>query len=370
MTRRSSPARRRLARGGIALAAILGIAIGSYEVGAHVRSSRQAAADQAPAARSVLTVPVKAQVLRQTAVFRATYRAGATDPVGTYPTIDGSDPVVTAVRVRAGRRITSGSVVLEVAGQPVVAMQGGLPMYRALHAGDAGPDVRELQGELASHHAYGGSTTGVFDSATRSAVSSYLSERGYQLPTEGGTPHTRNVWIPKGTFLYLRRLPAKVASVNVRAGSLLAGAAWMRVEAGAPSLSAALPDNVQAQVQSVVTVYDDTTARSIKTHVLAVSTGKKRVASLAVPAGVRLTPGQEALRVVMVTGSTKRAVLSVPIVAVHSAADGGQYVVRLLGHQQESISVRTGVSANGWVEVTPSDRGARFEPGTPVVVSQ
>ncbi|WP_203946241.1 hypothetical protein [Planotetraspora thailandica] len=75
------------------------------------------------------------------------------------------------------------------------------------------------------------------------------------------------------------------------------------------------------------------------------------------------------LQVSITTAATSAPVLAVPIAAVYSSADSSTRVVKWVGGRKIPVEVRTGVSANGWVQVTPIGSIALLK-GDQVVVGQ
>lgn len=56
--------------------------------------------------------------------------------------------VVTDSAVHNGDQVASGSRLLGISGRPLIALDLEIPLYRNLHLGDSGPDVRALQSAL------------------------------------------------------------------------------------------------------------------------------------------------------------------------------------------------------------------------------
>ncbi|WP_168583343.1 hypothetical protein [Gephyromycinifex aptenodytis] len=77
------------------------------------------------------------------------------------------------------------------------------------------------------------------------------------------------------------------------------------------------------------------------------------------------------LRVTVATSTTKGAVLVVPTAAVKGRADGGARVTVLdAGGERRDVPVDAGLSADGFVEITPTDPAHPLTVGDRVVVSQ
>lgn len=359
--------RRRTVRAVVGLAIVVVLAVVSYEVGAHSQSERQAAARASAVPRTELTAPVKSQVLASSLVFRAVCQAGASAALTAIPALDGSpDPVVTKVPITRGSLVRAGQLLLEVAGQPIMALPGSLPSYRDLQVGDAGPDVTELQTALAQlRYLPSQGASGNFDVATARAVSALWAAAGYTAPTTraSATTSQRVARVIKYSIAFLPHLPADVSAVNVRRGSLLAlGKPWASIRTGEPTIMAQIPATSAGQVRvgSQIKLFDDlsgVTATATIASLGAVTTataGGQYVPAVVKTVGASpFAPGTE-LRAVATTASTGRSVLTVPSIAVHSAGDGSTYVVRVSGSVRTDVTVTIGLSADGYVQILSS----------------
>ncbi|MCX5210065.1 peptidoglycan-binding protein [Kitasatospora sp. NBC_00240] len=126
-------------------------------------------------------------MLTSTVVTRGQVAAGRSvdvAPVGAGAG-GGSLPVVTKLPLRAGEQVQEASSVLEVAGRPVFALLGELPVYRDLKPGTAGADVQQLQQALtAAGFPVGADAPGTFGEGTKAAVKGFYTARGYDpLPS-------------------------------------------------------------------------------------------------------------------------------------------------------------------------------------------
>ncbi|MFJ4672775.1 peptidoglycan-binding protein [Kitasatospora purpeofusca] len=147
-----------------------------------IKSPGQAAAEAAPPAPDVLTAQVQKRVLTSTVVARGNVTAEQSvdvAPVG-GGTAGGSKQVVTKLPVKVGDSVTEGRLLLEVAGRPVFALQGALPLYRDLKPGALGQDVRQLQ-EALERIGFGRGTdpAGTFGPGTKQAVTAFYAAAGY-----------------------------------------------------------------------------------------------------------------------------------------------------------------------------------------------
>lgn len=164
------------------LAAVAVVALGvGLVIGRFVKSPAQIAAESEPPEAGPISVEVESRVI--SADIPARGDAVYDDAVSvTLETSDiGGPAVVTGAVPEVGAEIQPGSVILEVAGRPVIALPGDLPVYRTLRAGASGPDVVQLQGSLIEL-GYDPGTSGTYDSQTANAVAALFSNAGYAAP--------------------------------------------------------------------------------------------------------------------------------------------------------------------------------------------
>ncbi|MEC3979925.1 peptidoglycan-binding protein [Amycolatopsis sp. H20-H5] len=176
----------------LALGAVVLLTAGGLVGAAFVKSPAQVAAEQSPAAPTVLLAAVKKQVVGTTVVLRGSV-AGAEDvtatpsPAGSGGPQQAAKPLVTATPKAAGALVNPGDVIVEVSGRPLVALAGDEPAYRDLRPGDSGKDVTELRNALGKlGFSAAGDQAGVFGAATKRAVQAYYQKIGFSAPTTGG----------------------------------------------------------------------------------------------------------------------------------------------------------------------------------------
>ncbi len=170
---------------------LAGVLIGALTVSvaglfaAHfVKSPQQLAAETAAPGPTVLTAPVERRVLRDTVVLRGSVGAARTFEV-TPTASNGSLPVVTRVGVHIGDTVAAGTVLLEVAGRPLFALPGSLPVYRDLRPGGHGDDVAQLQRALKALGYDPREANGTFGPGTKRALTALYARAGYEPPTTG-----------------------------------------------------------------------------------------------------------------------------------------------------------------------------------------
>ncbi|MBB2923730.1 peptidoglycan-binding protein [Cellulomonas cellasea] len=97
-----------------------------------------------------------------------------------------------------GVPVASGQVLLRADERPVVALHTGVPLYRALQAGDRGADVEALQRELAAlGHAV--AANGTYGASTTRAVRKLFADAGVTRP-DGTLQLAAVVWLPERTM--------------------------------------------------------------------------------------------------------------------------------------------------------------------------
>jgi hypothetical protein len=186
--------------------------------------------------------------------------------------------------------------------------------------------------------------------------------------------HKTGVQVPVDEILFIPALPARVDEVNVLVGAPASGPV-MTITDNQLAIDSALPLDAAPLVQPGMEVIIDEQALGIKArgvvHAVANTPGTRGVDGYHMYCEIRVvetpTPLQGfSLRLTIPTKSTRRVVTVVPISAVSLAADGKSRIQAKDHGALKTILVEPGLSADGFVEVTPLD--ARLEPGQLVVV--
>ncbi|GAA1403498.1 hypothetical protein GCM10009639_48410 [Kitasatospora putterlickiae] len=166
----------------LVMAAAVALAGGGVAASTMIKSPAQAAADSEPPAPDVLTATVEKRVLTDSVVIRGQVSAGQSVDVAPAGGggATGAKPVVTKLPLKVGDQVQAGQSVLEVAGRPVFAMHGDLPVYRDLKPGATGQDVKQLQQAL-KELGFGsdGDAEGTYGTGTKEAVKRFYAARGY-----------------------------------------------------------------------------------------------------------------------------------------------------------------------------------------------
>lgn len=163
----------------VAAVAVLSAAVG-WVAGQRIKSPGQIAAEQEPPEPSLITVPVEFRTLSQDVIVRGTIRLSDQTPLEVSST-EGSS-VITRLVKDVGDTIEEGDVLIEVAGRPVIALEGPLPAFRNLIPGLEGPDVEQLERALSRLGYSPGNVDGVYTADTSAAVAELYRDRGYPAP--------------------------------------------------------------------------------------------------------------------------------------------------------------------------------------------
>lgn len=290
-----------------------------------------------------------------------------------------------------GATVRRGQPLFAVSGQPAILLYGALPAWRTFGPGmTPGPDVRQLQRNLAALGFAPGPADGQFGWSTEAAIDRWQQASGM---TVTGT-------IPFGTVAFLPG-PVRVTALAQPLGAAVqAGAGVLSGTSLTPGVQVWLPVGgtpVRRGDQVLVTMPDGTT--TVPGTVTAVGSvagppggsqsgsgtlsgggtgsggasdagGASGTAAVPVtitisgglPAGLDQAPVQ-----VAITEQRADNVLAVPVTAL-LATPGGGYAVQAAGPHGRLIPVTTGLfdDASGMVAVA----GAGLAPGLPVEVAQ
>lgn len=192
-----------------------------------------------------------------------------------------------------------------------------------------------------------------------------------ELEAELGT------WLPAGEVVFLNRLPVRVDQVSVARGSVITGS-FLTVSGSAVTVQAAVTerDAVLLEPDMPVQIENPETGVPVPGVIAEVADepGTRNVG--ADRYYVEITPedlpdeliGMN-LRVVIPVSSTGGAVLAVPAAALSATADGSTIIeVENDDGTLRTVTVETGLAADGLVEITPVD--GEVEQGDQVVIGR
>ncbi|WP_037607390.1 peptidoglycan-binding protein [Streptacidiphilus rugosus] len=344
----------------------------------------------------------------------------------------GTGLMVTAVFVYQGDLVRAGRPLVEYSGRPVFALPGVLPMYRDLVPTARGKDVAQLQAALHSlGYSTGPDGEGTFGPGTKRAVTHLYRSMGYDTPVTGAATAAAvkaaqqqldtlraqhgaspsqlaqaqtdlaqaeaadGTMVPASEVVFVPTLPARVAGVPVAVGDTVKGPV-ITLARGGMTLTGMLDPSVGGLVKAGmrVSVLSETTGQQAAGTVdsvgsLTTSSGTASGADAAAPGGTAPTDagpaylplivrpdqpwpnsfaGQD-VRITITAAATSGPVLAVPEAAISAGADTRTTVtVQDGGGALRTVTVSTGVSADGMVEVTPT--AGVLATGDRVVVGQ
>jgi peptidoglycan hydrolase-like protein with peptidoglycan-binding domain len=309
--------------------------------------------------------------------------------------------VVTAAPLRPGRRVAEGDRLVEVSGRPAFLLHGATPMYRNLRYGVTGPDVLQLQLALARLGFRPGDRSGWFGPGTEAAVRRFYRARGYQPaiepvdrvtgePVPGGAAQAsafprRLLWrlaVPWSELVFVRHSPTWVVSAPFSVGQR-PDRPVLTLATGSPSVAVSLNDHEWGLVRrgARIMVEPGRGAARLDTTISSVEAAPVAAPGTPGPRGGEPGEGVALLktslplpvayvgRPVKVTVEAQRTageVLTVPLAAMWSRADGTLHVTVASVDGTREVWVVPGVSVDGMVEVIPA--GGMLSPGDLVVI--
>ncbi|MGH3210607.1 MAG: peptidoglycan-binding protein [Trebonia sp.] len=298
-----------------------------------------------------------------------------------------------------GATVRRGQPLFAVSGQPVTLLYGSLPAWRAFAPGmTPGPDVRQLQRNLAAFGFDPGPADGQFGWFTEAAVDRWQQARG--MTVTGTIPVGAVAFLPGPLLVTTTGQPlgaAVQAGASVLSGTSLTPGVQVWLTVGGPAVRrgdhvlVTMPDGtttVQGTVTAVGSVASTPGASAGGSGSSSASgasgaggagtsdagsTGAGTSGAGAVipvtitiaeplPAGLDQAPVQ-----VAITEQRADEVLAVPVTALLARADGG-YAVQVAGPRSRLVPVTTGLydGTSGLVAVT----GSGLTPGLLVQVAQ
>lgn len=412
------------------IAVLVVVAATSWWVGTQTTSVASEARRTAPPPPALLTAPVVDQVLTTEVPVAGDIEDGHTEnvDVGTF-SVPGAVPIVTAPGPAVGIIVTPGSVVVQVAGRPVIVLAGSTPMYRTIEPGDHGSDVAKLQLDLESLGYRDGDVSGTYGPATQSALAALYAHDGYSPPpvtpadavgapagsttaptTSTPAPATSSTFaapagmsVPQAEIVFVPTLPATVSTTSEVVGQQLNGAALVlswgdpiailsptAAQAAAISsgdaVSIALPGG--RSVSGKVTCVQAPSGASSSTGTT--GTGSTTPATSQAPGGQNGSAGAQGsgsasevmvalagdvpastigatVNAQVVLASTGGPVLAVPVAGIRADGADAAYVLVRVGRSTRRIDVRLGQSIGGMVQVTPE--GGTLPPGDAVIIA-
>jgi peptidoglycan hydrolase-like protein with peptidoglycan-binding domain len=255
----------------------------------------------------------------------------------------------------SGTGVGRNQALYSVDGQPVVLLHGAMPAYRPLAVDTEGPDVRQLEENLAALGHTGFTVDEEFTATTADAVERWQADLG--LEETGVVDLGRVVFAPgdvrvdsvaTGTGQPVRQGDTVLTySGTAKAVTVALAAADQRVATKGAAVQVTLPDDtkVAGTVERVSTVIEP-----------AAGQGEEPTTKVEVVVGLadQQAAAAYALASVDVTfvAEERKDVLTVPVAALLALREGGYGVEVVEGDRSRYVPVTTGLFADGLVEIS------------------
>jgi hypothetical protein len=351
-------------------------AIGGLLISTTIKSPADVAAQTQPPGLTQLSATVQRQVISTTVLAqgKVSQPAEVSGPAasgGGGGGSSGAQPIVTRIFLHPGAEVGPGSVILEVAGRPVFAFPGTVPAYRNLIPGETGEDVAELQVALEEIGlGVGDDTSGVYGPGTATAVAAFYQDIGYSAPMISTGPKVnRGAMMPLSEFMFIPRFPAHVASLGAKIGGTASGK-LVTLSMGNPAVAGQLNPNDRGLVRPgmKVRITNTVTGRSVHGRITSIKSRTETKGSISggIFLPMRVRPGRplppsligQNVTLTITAAHSSGPVLAVPEAAVFASVNGSTYVTKVTGaHSQVRVPVRTGLTGDGLVEITPVSGG-------------
>ncbi|MFC4465294.1 peptidoglycan-binding protein [Streptomyces xiangluensis] len=300
--------------------------------------------------------PKTAEILRQT--LKDTQSKDGELGHGTAKTVSGRLPGTLTRMPKPGTKITRGDELYAVNNQPVMVMYGALPAYRPLKEKDKGPDVKQLEANLAALGYTGFTVDEEYSDLTAKAVKRWQEDHGLK---KTGTVELGRVIFTPGA-VRVDSTEAATGDVTGPDQKLLACTGTDKAvtleldpddhqlaKKGRP-VAIRLPDGstVNGKISDVTTVLKpgegDQAPQTKINVVVALADAKARKAADAYD-------GQAGVHVEFTSGEREN-VLTVPVSALVALPGGGFGVEVVDGKTTKQVAVTTGLFADGRVEIS------------------
>lgn len=316
-----------------------------------LRDGGQAAAAPAP------TLPPETTTVTKQTLMRTEEVEGTLGYGDEYQLKSGKPGVVTRLPAE-GSTVSRGEALYWIDNQPVVLMYGDLPLYRALADGvDDGPDVQQLEENLAALGYDGFTVDDEFTEATAEAVEEWQEDLG--LEETGRVEPGQVVFLTKPV-----RVAEHLANVGDKvSGPVLSYTGTQRVVS--VDLDVDHRSLVEKGDQVTATLPDDTELEGTISSIGTVArtsgggqTGEEETSTIDVTITLddpKATAGFDQAPVdIELVSDERKDVLTVPVAALLALREGGYGVEVVSGGKSEMVAVEVGMFADGMVEISGS----------------
>lgn len=247
----------------------------------------------------------------------------------------------------AGSTVARGEPLFKIDEEPAVALYGAVPMYRTLSTFVEGADVRQLQENLAELGYTGFALDGRYTQATATAVLAWQADLGL---SQTGLVEPAQVFFTPG--------PARIAAHIAHVGDPLGGDTPLILTYTGSTRLVTVALNVVDQALAVVggvvtvTLPDERTVAGVIADVGTVVTEEEVAVTVTIADQAALGTVAVAPVDVDFVSATRADVLTVPVAALLALAEGGYGVEIVEGNRTRIVAVKTGMFANGRVEIS------------------
>lgn len=297
-----------------------------------------------PATNSTLP-PAAAPITRTTLVETRTEPGtlGYGDPVAVHALGIGSLTWIAA----EGSTVVRGEPLFKINEEPVITLYGAVPMYRPLSNFVTGADVRQLQENLAALGYSGFAVDGNYTQATTTAVLAWQADLGL---TQTGMVEPTQVRFTPGAV--------RIAEQLAHVGDLLGGDAPPILSYTGSTRMVTVALDVAEQALAVigravtVTLPDEHTVAGVIEAVGTVVKDDKFAVTVTIADQTALGTLEVAPVDVAFVSARREDVLAVPVAALLALAEGGYGVEIVAGNTTRIVAVKTGMFADGRVEIS------------------
>ncbi|MFE1177382.1 peptidoglycan-binding protein [Streptomyces sp. NPDC058773] len=261
-----------------------------------------------------------------------------------------------------GRTVALGQRLYERDARPVVLLYGSTPVYRAMKAGDRGPDVLQLERSLRDLGFGSGLYVDTrFDAATKAAVKSWQKSLGM---TEA------NGEVGKGDVVF-QRGPVRVVSADAALADgigpdtkVLTVASTKPVvraqldqadralATGGTTAEVSLPSGGTRRGKVSGTVVPESSDGAAEDGAAASGDGDVEVEITLTGGGELTEKDRQGTLSVKFVSESRKDVLTVPVEAVVALREGGYGLELVQGRKTRMVQVETGLTADGRIEVS------------------
>lgn len=324
---------------GVAAGLVLGCVVGIGAALVFTQSPQQAAAERAVPTLPVVTAQVVTQQLTDSIEVGCEFSARQLDAYAPRSAGKFRSRVVTAIGVKAGDRLRSGTFVAAVSTRPVFAFVTTVPFFRDLRLGDTGPDVKALEKGLVAAGKLDRADDR-FDQATLAALGAIYRKAGLAGPSRFVADAA---WaVPAGS---------RVSGVQVSVGDVVkADTAVVTAQSGLGHWACRVPAGITVADGDTLKVVADSEKTTAKVTGIAVDEETNETkATISLPHSVG---ADSSVTATVVSQASDGAVVTVPAGALYTTADSATSVRVMEANTVREVPVTTGTAAGGWVEVS------------------